>query len=210
MEFREQPIDSFLSQLGSKAPVPGGGGASALCGALGAALAHMVASLTVGKPKYASAESEMNEVLYETELLKDRFLAFMDEDAAAFEPLAQAYRMPKETEEHKNEKSRVMESALKSAVLPPMQIMETCAKAMKWIAVCAEKGSVVAISDAGVAAALCRAALEGAAFNVFINTQNMQDREFAETLNFRARQLLAQYGEEANEIIRKITVRLGA
>ena len=210
MEFREQSIDSFLLQLGSKAPVPGGGGASALCGALGVALAHMVASLTAGKPKYVSVEDEMNEVLQQTEKLKDRFLAFMDEDAAAFAPLALAYRMPKETEEQKNEKARVMEAALKSAVQPPMQIMETCAETMKWIFVCAEKGSAVAISDAGVAAALCRAALEGAAFNVFINTQSMQDREYAETLNFRARQLLVQHGEEADEIIRKITARLGA
>jgi formiminotetrahydrofolate cyclodeaminase len=88
--------------------------------------------------------------------------------------------------------------------------MEVCAEAMTWIAVSAEKGSAIAVSDAGVAAALCRAALEGAAFNVFINTQIMADREYAETLNFRARQLLAQHGDEANEVVRKVTARLGA
>jgi formiminotetrahydrofolate cyclodeaminase len=210
MTFREQTIDSFLSQLESKAPVPGGGGASALCGALCVALTHMVAALTVGKPKYASVEAEMAEVLSKTEALKERLLSLMDEDAAAFEPLALAYRMPKETEEQKNEKARVMDAALKSAAQPPMRIMEVCAEAMTWIAVSAEKGSAIAVSDAGVAAALCRAALEGAAFNVFINTQIMADREYAETLNFRARQLLAQHGDEANEVVRKVTARLGA
>jgi len=210
MAFYEQTIGSFLTQLESKAPVPGGGGASALCGALCAALTHMVAALTVGKPKYAAVETEMNDLLIKTQQLKDRFLSLMDEDATAFEPLAQAYRMPKETEEQRDEKSRVMEAALKNAVQPPMRIMETCSEAMGWITVCAEKGSAIAVSDAGVAAALCHAALEGAAFNVFINTQLMQDRESAETLNFRARQLLAQHGEEADEIVRKVAARLGA
>lgn len=210
MAFRDQSIDSFLKELSSKAPVPGGGGASALVGALSAALTHMVAALTVGKPKYAAVEDEMNALLTQTEALTDRFLSLMDEDAAAFEPLAQAYRLPKETEEQKAEKARVMESALKSAVQPPLQIMEACALALPLIAFCAEKGSVVAVSDAGVAASLCRAALEGASLNVFINTQGMQDKAYAGSLNQRARELLALYGTEAEKIYQEVSKRLGA
>lgn len=210
MAFRDQTIDSFLGELSSKAPIPGGGGASALVGALSCALTHMVAALTVGKQKYAAVEQEMQELLVQTESLTNRFLALMDEDAASFEPLAQAYRLPKETDEEKAEKARMMEVALKSAVQPPLEIMETCARALPLIALCAEKGSVVAVSDAGVAASLCRAALEGASLNVFINTQGMQDKEYASSLNQRARDLLALSGAEAERIFRDVSTRLGA
>jgi formiminotetrahydrofolate cyclodeaminase len=210
MAFHDQTIDTFLTELSSKAPIPGGGGASALVGALSSSLTHMVAALTVGKPKYAAVEAEMQSLLAQTESLTTRFLALMDEDAAAFEPLAQAYRLPKETDADKAEKSRVMEVALKSAVQPPIHIMEACALAVPLIALCAEKGSVVAVSDAGVAASLCRAALEGASLNVFINTQGMQDKAYAASLNQRARELLARYGAEAEEIYRKVSARLGA
>ena len=210
MAFRDQTIDSFLGELSSKAPIPGGGGASALVGALSCALTHMVAALTVGKPKYAAVEQEMQELLVQTESLTNRFLALMDEDAASFEPLAQAYRLPKETDEEKAEKARVMEVALKSAVQPPLEIMETCARALPLIALCAEKGSVVAVSDAGVAASLCRAALEGASLNVFINTQGMLDKDYASSLNQRARDLLALSGAEAERIFRDVSARLGA
>ena len=103
MAFRDQTIDAFLQQLSSKAPIPGGGGASALVAALSASLTHMVGALTVGKPKYAAVEPEMNDLLKQTEALAERFLALMDEDAEAFEPLAQAYRLPKETEADKAE-----------------------------------------------------------------------------------------------------------
>ncbi len=210
MAFRDQTIDVFLQQLSSKAPIPGGGGASALAGALSASLTHMVAALTVGKPKYAAVEPEMNELLKKTEALADRFLALMDEDAEAFEPLAQAYRLPKETDAEKTEKSLRMEAALKSAVQPPIAIMETCADALPLIALCAEKGSVVAVSDAGVAATLCRAALEGASLNVFINTQGMQDKAYAAALNQRAKTLLSQSDSEAEAIFRAVLARLDA
>ncbi len=210
MAFRDQTIDAFMQELSSKAPVPGGGGASALVGALSASLTHMVGSLTVGKPKYVAVEAEMNELLKQTEALVNRFLALMDEDAEAFEPLAQAYRLPKETEEEKVSKAIRMEAALKSAVHPPLAIMETCEQALPLIAFCAEKGSVVAVSDAGVAASLCRAALEGASLNVFINTQGMQDKAYAEMLNIRARELISRAGTRAEEIFRAVYKKLDA
>ena len=210
MPFSKQTIGTFLEQLSSKAPVPGGGGASALVGALAASLGGMVAALTVGKPKYAACEEEMQAALAKAERVKNRFLALMDEDAEAFAPLAAAYRLPKDTEQERQTRASVMEAALRSAVEPPLKIMETCGEAFQFIALCAEKGSAVAVSDAGVAASLCRAALEGASLNVFINTQPMQEREYAERLNFRARHMLAEYGAEADELYKKVAARLGA
>ena len=208
MSFRDQSIESFLTNLSSKAPIPGGGGASALCGALSTSLAHMVAALTVGKPKYAAVETQMNELLTRADALQERFLELMDEDATAFEPLALAYRLPKETEEQKAEKARRMELALKSAVQPPIEIMERCKDALELISICAKSGTVVAVSDAGVAATLCRAALEGAAMNVFINTQSMQDRTYAEAQNKRAKELLAEYCPAAEAITNEVFLRL--
>ncbi len=210
MEFHELTIDSFLELLSSKAAVPGGGGASALVGAVAASLSHMVAALTVGKAKYADVEGEMQEILTESERITKRFLSLMDEDAAAFAPLAEAYRLPKETPEQLADREKTMEAALRTAVEPPLTIMQVCGEALELIAVCAEKGSVMAVSDAGVAATLCRAALEGASLNVFINTQPMKNREYAERLNFRAKHMLTEYGERAAELYRKVNAKLGA
>ena len=210
MEFHELTIDSFLELLSSKAAVPGGGGASALVGAIAASLSHMVAALTVGKAKYADVEGEMNGILTESERITKRFLSLMDEDATAFAPLAEAYRLPKETPEQLADREKTMEAALRTAVEPPLTIMQVCGEALELIAVCAEKGSVMAVSDAGVAASLCRSALEGASLNVFINTQPMKDREYAERLNFRAKHMLSDYGARADELYRKVNAKLGA
>ena len=210
MEFHELTIDSFLELLSSKAAVPGGGGASALVGAVAASLSHMVAALTVGKAKYADVEGERNGILTESERITKRFLSLMDEDAAAFAPLAEAYRLPKETPEQLADREKTMEAALRTAVEPPLTIMQVCGEALELIAVCAEKGSVMAVSDAGVAASLCRSALEGASLNVFINTQPMKNREYAERLNFRAKHMLTEYGARAEELYRKVNAKLGA
>ncbi len=208
MAFHEETLGSFLSQLSTKAPVPGGGGASALVGAVAASLSHMVAALTVGKQKYAAVEDEMQDVLARADALKDRFLSLMDEDAEAFAPLAQAYRLPKGTAEEQAERGRIMERALRSAVEPPLKIMESCGDALQLIAVCAEKGSVMAVSDAGVAAALCRATLEGASLNVFINTKPMLDRDYAAALNARAHRMLEEYGTSAQAIYQTVGKQL--
>ena len=124
----------------------------------------------------------------------------VDADAEAFEPLAKAYRLPKETEEEKEEKARVMEAALKQAAETPLQLMETIAESMELIQVLGEKGSRLAVSDAGCAILFAQAALESASLNIFINTKMMQDQEEAERLNSRVAELI----ERGNEL-RRIT-----
>ena len=115
MNYIDMTCMDFTEMLSSSKPVPGGGGACALCGAIGTALGHMVGSLTVGKKKYAAVEGEMEALMGKATDLQARLLTLMDRDAAAFEPLSVAYRMPKETESEKVEKDKVMEKCLKDA-----------------------------------------------------------------------------------------------
>lgn len=210
MGFSTVPCNEFVEVLGSKAPVPGGGGASALVGAVGTALGNMVGALTVGKKKYADVEEEMKELMVKATTLQDELLHLIERDAEVFEPLSKAYGMPRETEEEKAEKARVMEIVLKDACSVPMEIMEKCCEAIDLIVEFAAKGSALAISDAGVGAAFCKAALEGASLNVYINTKSMKNRECAEELNRKCDEMLAVYTVKADEIFRNVLGRLKA
>ena len=198
MGFSTSTCTEFVEVLASKAPVPGGGGASALVGAVGTALGNMVGSLTVGKKKYADVEEEMYELKAKCDQLQKDFLRLIERDAEVFEPLSKAYGMPKETEEEQAEKEKVMEAALKNAAEAPLCIMKTIVDTMEMIRVLGEKGSRLAVSDAGVAILFAQAALEGASLNIFINTKMMKDQEEAERLNYRADQLIAT-GKELKE-----------
>ena len=208
MGFSTVPCNEFVEVLGSKAPVPGGGGASALVGAVGTALGNMVGALTVGKKKYADVEEEMKELMAKATTLQDELLHLIERDAEVFEPLSKAYGMPRETEEEKAEKARVMEIVLKDACSVPMEIMEKCCEAIDLIVEFAAKGSALAISDAGVGAAFCKAALEGASLNVYINTKSMKNREKAEELNARAGQLIEEGTAWADRIYAKVLDQL--
>lgn len=192
MMMLEMKTTEFLEELSSKAPVPGGGGASAAVGAFGAALGMMVANLTVGKKKYAAVEEEILAVLEELGKLRDRLVALTDRDAQAFEPLSRAYGLPKNTEEEKAAREKVMESALYDASVAPLEIMETVLASMDLLEVLGEKGSRLALSDVGVGILFAQAALEGASLNVFINTRLMKDRSRAEELNGRADRMIAE------------------
>ena len=208
MGFSTSTCTEFVEVLASKAPVPGGGGASALVGAVGTALGNMVGSLTVGKKKYADVEDEMYELKAKCDQLQKDFLRLIERDAEVFEPLSKAYGMPKETEEEKAEKARVMEIVLKDACSVPMEIMEKCCEAIELIVEFGTKGSKLAISDAGVAATFCKAALKGASLNVYINTKSMADREYAEELNAKADAMLEKYCKLADETFDSVLGRL--
>lgn len=208
MEFYKQSCEDFIETLASSAPVPGGGGASALVGAVGVALGNMVANLTIGKKKYAASEADLIELREKAYVLQKELLLLIDKDAEGFEPLANAYRLPKETEEEKAYKEKVMEEALKEAAAVPMEIMEKICEAIKLHKEFAGKGSVLAISDAGVGVSFCRGALLGASLNVFINTKSMKDRECAEELNRKAEEMLAIYVPMADEIFAGVKERL--
>lgn len=208
MGFTKNTCEEFVEVLASKAPVPGGGGASALVGAVGMALGNMVGSLTVGKKKYADVEADIIALKEKATALQADFLTLVERDAEVFEPLAKAYGMPKETEEEKAEKARVMAIVLKDACSVPMEIMEKCCEAIDVIEEFAAKGSALAISDAGVGVAFCKSALLGASLNVFINTKSMADKEYAAQLNEKADKMIEEYSKKADEIFEKVNARL--
>ena len=205
MNFTSMSCDDFVEALASKDPVPGGGGASALVGALGIALGNMVGNLTVGKKKDASVEARMYKLMAEADLVREQLLSLVERDAKVFQPLAEAYGLPHSTPEEQERKDRVMEAALKAACDVPLRIMETVCRAIDRIAEFAGLGSRIAVSDAGAAAAFSAGALRGASLNVFINTRSMKDRELAEELNRKADGMLAVYLPKADEVF--LTVR---
>ena len=208
MGYSTVPVNEFVSKLGSKDPTPGGGGASALVGALGIALGTMVAHLTIGKKKYASVELDMLELKSKASNLQDELVTLIERDAEVFAPLAAAYSMPRDTQEQKAEREAVMERVLNKACQVPMEIMEKVCQSLELVRETAQKGSAAAISDAGDAAVFCKAALQGASLNVYINTRSMKDRERAAAYNARADELLARYCPMADEIFESVKSRL--
>ncbi len=202
--IKEQVIQDFLDVLSSKEPVPGGGGASALCGSVGNALGQMVANLTVGKKKYAEAEPEVKEHLEKMVKLQAEFTALADDDAKVFAPLAKAYSLPSETEEQKAYKAEVMETNLLAASAVPLQIMEKSMQMLTILDRLADIGSRMAVSDVGVAVQSTRAALLGAAMNVYINTKSMKDRNKAEELNNSANKMIEEGSRQADRIYDKV------
>ncbi|RDU24394.1 cyclodeaminase/cyclohydrolase family protein [Anaerosacchariphilus polymeriproducens] len=200
----EDKIQDFIEVLSSDAPVPGGGGASALAGSMGMALGSMVANLTKGKKKYASVQDDIIRILNKAKELQERLLNFMEEDARAFEPLSKAYGLPKETKEEQEKRDIIMEEALLVASLTPIKIMETCLEVMELLEELEAKGTRIAISDVGVGIQLTRASLIGASMNVYINTKLMKDKKKAEELNKKSDTLIQEGTRKADIIYEKV------
>ena len=204
----QKTIEGFLEVLSSREPVPGGGGASALAGALGNALGQMVANLTIGKKKYADVEAEIKELLGRMQKLQASFVTLADRDAQVFAPLAQCYSLPSLTEEEKAYKEKVMEERLLDASFVPLEIMEHAVAMLGILEILGDKGSRLAVSDVGVGVQFIRASLLGAVMNVYINTKSMKNREKAEELNARAGQLIEEGTAWADRIYAKVLDQL--
>ena len=190
----------FVKVLASDAPAPGGGGAAALVGAIGTALGNMVGSLTVGKKKYADVQDEIIALKAKCDELQKQLLDQVEADEINFLPLAKAYGIPKDDPN----RDKVMEEATIIACSTPMHIMELCCEAIDAIAVFAAKGSRLAVSDAGCGAICCKAALQSASLNVFINTKSLKNREKAEELNAKANGMLDKYCALADQIFAEV------
>lgn len=174
----DQPIRQFLDALASDAPTPGGGGAAALCGALGAALVAMTANLTIGRKQYAPVEDEMRTLVARSDQLRAQLTSLIDEDAAAFDRVSAAYKLPRATDGEKQARSDAIQAALKAASDPPLRLVEAARAVLELSVPAAERGNANLVSDAGVAAHLAFAAMQGARLNVEINLRSIRDDAF--------------------------------
>ena len=179
----------FAEVLAAKESVPGGGGAAALVGALGVALCSMVGNFTTGKKRYADVEDDVQRMLADAEAVRLRLIELVDQDAEAFYPLSQAYGIPKEDPT----RAAVLEEATKNACAGPVEMMRQICKAVELLEEMGQKGSKMLLSDVGCGALLCRAALESASLNVFVNTKTLADRAFAEALEAECDAMLSEY-----------------
>ncbi len=205
MDMTLESCRKFVEVLASNEPAPGGGGAAALVGAIGTALGNMVGSLTVGKKKYAEVEEEIIALKAKCDRLQTELLNQVEADDEGFVPLAKAYGIPKDDPN----RDQILEEATITACAVPMHIMELCCEAIEYIAVFAAKGSRLAVSDAGCGAVCCKAALQAASLNVFINTKSLKNRQVAEEMNAKANGMLNKYCAMADGIFNEVKAGFG-
>ncbi|HIC93096.1 MAG TPA: methenyltetrahydrofolate cyclohydrolase [Anaerolineae bacterium] len=208
MGLTEKPVTAFLDELASSAPAPGGGSVAALSGALGAALVSMVCNLTVGKKKYAAVEEEIKGLLARSEALRQELINLLEEDVRVYTKVSQAYKMPRATEEEKRARAEAIQDALKEATAVPMAVAEACVKVLDLCTPVAEKGNVMAVSDAGIAALMAEAGLRSAALNVLINLGAIKDEAFVAENRAKLEGLLAGKSELKEEVYDLVVSKL--
>ena len=183
--YLDKPLQHFLDELASSKPTPGGGSASALCGAMGAALASMVARLTLGKAAYADIQPEIEKLLSETERLRERFQQLMQEDIEAYGRLSAAFKMPRSTPEENEVRSKAVQAQLVEAALVPLEMVESASKLVQYCRRIAEIGNANVLSDVATGSLLASSAANGAAEMVRINLRSMKDPELVNVLTNR-------------------------
>ncbi len=200
-----ETIAEFLDGLASSSPTPGGGGAAAISGAMGAALVSMVCNLTIGKKKYVEVEAELQEVLARSEALRAELTGMIADDVRAFDAVMGAYGLPKATDDEKAARAAKIQEALREATDVPLACCRACRKVIDLALVTAEKGNLNVVSDAGVAVLSAFAGLRSAALNVWVNAKGLEDRAFAETRLSELEGLLGEVGalnERVFEIVK--------
>jgi formiminotetrahydrofolate cyclodeaminase len=201
-------LEQFLDALGSSAPTPGGGAASALVGALAAALAEMVAQLTVGRPKYAAVEERAQTVLRETQRMRSVLLALVDEDAQAYGGVAAAYALPKANEDERRVRDEAIQSSLVAAMQPLLRIMERSCDVLRLAGEIAEIGNPTVASDAGCAALLGEAATRAAGLNVMANVVLLRDEQIADEARVQVAALEAQAAELREQALATVRAKM--
>lgn len=200
-KLADKSCREFTEALASKVPVPGGGGVAALLGALGSALCSMVGNYTLGRKKYAQYEDDIHGILQKTAVLREELLCLIDKDAQAFEPLSRAYSIPKDNPD----RNAVIQQKSLDACQAPLEMMRYICKVIDLLEEMHTKGTVTLESDIGCGAFCCRAALECASVNVFINTKTLPC-EIVKHMEQEANLMLETYVPKA-EMIGQLTIQ---
>ncbi len=206
----DMQIKEFMDELSRDSPAPGGGSVAALNGALGAALASMVANLTYGKKKYKEVWDDMLRIGRRAQELKDKFIALVDKDTEAFDELMAAFKLPKKTEEEKEIRAKKVEEATKNAIEVPMETLSLSKEVLELADELAEKGNKNALSDAGVAALTAYTAAYSAYLNVMINLAGISDEKYIKSITKKAEELLKTVQESKNTVMEKVEAQLKA
>ena len=205
----DQSLRRFLDELASSAPTPGGGGAAAVMGAMGAALVSMVCRLTIGKKDYEAVEAPVRRMLDQAEALRQRLTEMIAEDVQAFDALMAAYRLPRSSDAEKQARSQAIQHALKQATDVPLDCAAACAEVIELARQLAPIGNRGVISDAGVAALSAHAALRSAALAVYINVPSIKDADFVQSRRARLDSLLARCAADSEQAYETVVGRLG-
>lgn len=198
--FADLTLEAFSQRLASASPTPGGGTGAAVTGALGAALVRMLCELTLGKPKYAPHERLMQAIADTCEEARADFLRLADEDAEAYDRVSSAYKASKATPAEQTARDAAIEQALKGACEVPLQVMERSVEVIGVAKNAVQVGNKNAASDGAAGAALCRAALQVAAYNIKINLVAIKDVRFAKDMRTRVDEMAYMGTAAAQEI----------
>jgi glutamate formiminotransferase/formiminotetrahydrofolate cyclodeaminase len=199
-----ESVGGFLAAVASANPVPGGGSVAAHAGALAAALAQMVAGLTIGKKKYAAVDSEMKEAALKALALGNQLTTLVKRDAEAYALVSEAYKLPKEPADAAARRSETVTNALLKAAEVPLETARAAVEVAQLAALLAEKGNTNAVTDAGVSALLAVAAAKGAAYNVRVNVQALDDKSKGQSLAREAEQLVNKASDLGNQATRLV------
>ncbi|MBP2635381.1 MAG: fchA 1 [Firmicutes bacterium] len=195
----EKNVTDFIDVLASASPAPGGGSVSALAGSLGAALTAMVCRLTLGNEKYSDVQAKAGSMLKQADELKNLLQKYVDEDTEAFNKVMAAYKLPKDTEEQKTDRSQAIQQAMQNAASLPLKVAEYCLTIITMAEQILRLGNANAASDAAVAGLISHAGMQGAIYNVRINLASIKDQQFVETTQAQVdaikSQAAVQYGK---------------
>ncbi len=197
-------VAEFTKKTASNDPVPGGGSIAALAGALSAALAEMVASLTEGSPKYEEVKNEMADIKEKANLVSLSLLDDIEKDSEAFTKVMDAYRMPKATDEEKSKRSSAIQHALKLAAEVPMSVAAKAYDIMEYSKAVVAKGNQNAVTDGMVSAMMARTAVLSALLNVKINLSSIKDENYTSSMKQKCAELEKKAVEKEKEILNSV------
>ena len=204
MALYEMPINKFVESLGAKEPTPGGGGAAALAGALGAALCSMAGNYTTGKKAYAAYEEDVIHMIDASEESAERLLELVQADADEFSKISAAFALPKDDP---NRHEAIQEATL-AALEPPLEMMREIAKVIGLLEEMCDKGSRMLVSDVGCGASIAQGALVAASLNVFVNTKGLDDREKAAEIEAEVASMIDSCVPRCDLLVREVLGRI--
>lgn len=204
--LKELSVRDFIYETASDSPAPGGGSVAALSAASAAALIEMVANLTLGKKGYEEVSSQMEDVKKVSGEYKEKFINYIDEDSDSFNKIMAAFKLPKDTDEQKAERTKVIQEAFKGAATVPLNVGKDAFSLMELAQTVVLKGNQNAITDGAVAAMQARTAVHGAFYNVKINLGSIKDEAFVQNATTQMKEIEEKVDAIEKEILSKVNL----